>query len=105
MAKVQAKSHPTVSEYIIRFLKNKQPSLLLPAAGVGFGGLAHLVNRKYVPEDERTEDLLKSLYLGGLMGSGAEVARLGGAKLMDTWGKRVAIPDDVEGVAFNEALT
>lgn len=104
MANVRAKIGPTVSEHIIRFLKNKQPSLLLPVAGVGFGGLAHLANRKYVPEDERTEDLLKALYLGGLMGSGAEIARLGGAKVLNTWDKKVAIPDDVKGVVFEEVV-
>lgn len=94
----------SVSENIIRFLANKQPSLLLPAVGVGLGGLSHLVNKKYIPEEERTEALLKSLYLGGLMGSGAELARLGGKHVWNTYNNRVAIPDDVGGVVINQEV-
>lgn len=78
----------TVLDYFIDYLSNTQPSAALPALGVGIGLVSSLLRRGAMPEDARNRDLMNSLLLGGLAGTGAEMTRYGGANALATLKRR-----------------
>lgn len=78
----------TILDYFIDYLSNTQPSAILPAVGIGTGLVSSLLRRGAMPEDARNRDLMNSLLLGGLAGTGAEMTRYGGANALDTLTRR-----------------
>lgn len=75
---------------------NPQPSAALPVTGVGAGLLRHFISRKDIPEAERKKELIRSVLLGGLSGTGLELARLGTANMANTYNENNVIPRDVK---------
>lgn len=77
-------SQKTILDYFIDYLSNTQPSGVLPTIGVGAGVLSSLIRRGSIPPESKNSDLINSILLGGLAGTGAEMARFGGANTYDT---------------------
>lgn len=71
------KPNPSLLSQFTTWAGSSQPSIYLPLTGVGIAALLHAANRNNIVEEERNKELLRSMLLGGLAGTGAELARLG----------------------------
>lgn len=86
------KTNPSLFSQFTTWATTPQPSIYLPLTGMGIAGLLHAANRNNIVEDERTKELLRSLLLGGLAGTGAELTRLGLAGATKRLGSKQNIP-------------
>ena len=96
--------HYTALDHIIKFIKNDQASPLLPVAGLGAGALTGLLTRKQLPQEEVGKYLLRCTLMGGLTGTGAELARVGSAKGWKHLTQAKNIPGGVGGVIVGKPL-
>ena len=71
------KPNPNLLSQFTTWAGSSQPSIYLPLTGVGVAALLHAANRKNIVEEDRNKELWRSMLLGGLAGTGAELARLG----------------------------
>ena len=78
--------------------ENAKLSLLLPGLGLAMGLGNHVIQRKDLSKDERTRHMLRSMLLGGLAGTGAELMRYGATNAINRFGSNDQIPDGVRGV-------
>lgn len=76
-----------------------QLSLILPVLGMSAGAITHALRRRDLPLEEKDKDLVKSLLLGGLSGSGMELMRYGGLSALHHLGSwDTQIPKGTRGV-------
>lgn len=88
-----------------RFIKtagDAKISLILPGIGVALGIGNHLLQRKDMEPEGRFRSLMRSMLLGGMAGTGAEMLRLGGTNFVNRFWQDKNIPDDVRGRAIPE---
>lgn len=94
----EAKPNPSVLSQFTTWAGSSQPSIYLPLTGAGIAALLHVANRNNIVEEDRNKELMRSLLLGGLAGTGAELARLGVAGAAHRIGNDYQInPNDVAG--------
>ena len=79
-------------------------SPILPVTGLSLGLLSHLLQRGAVPAKQRRQDLLKRVLMGGLISTGAEIARVGGARLYSDFNRTNSIPRGLQGVVIPHSL-
>lgn len=88
-----------------RFIKAAEPakiSWILPSIGVAMGLGNHLIQRQDIEPEGRFRSLMRSMLLGGMAGTGAELMRVGGTNLYNRFWKEDYdnIPDDIHGVVI-----
>lgn len=94
----------TFLDQFTQYVRNEQMSPVLPVAGLSLGAITHLLRRKSIPSGDHTRDLLRSILVGGLTGTGAEIARVGGARLYSDITSNNSIPNGVVGVVNPRSL-
>lgn len=80
--------------------ENAKLSLLLPTLGLAMGFGNHVIQRGNLSKEERNRHLLRSMLLGGLAGTGAELMRYGITDAATRFGRSDNIPDGVQGIVI-----
>ena len=88
------KVNPSLLSQFTTWAATPQPSVYLPLTGMGIAALLHAANRNNIVEEERNKELWRSLLLGGLAGTGAELTRLGVAGAANRLGSKQNIPKE-----------
>lgn len=93
--------HKGLITNITTWAQKPQFSIALPLAGLTAGEIAYLLRRKNLSPEERGKAHFQDLLLGGLAGTGLELARWGTAGFVDHSQSNNSIPKNLEGVALN----